>query len=51
MLAIAIVFEAPLLDLLTRIVHGQAPMQVQALITETAVERFDIRIIRGFAWS
>jgi len=43
------VVYSPSLNLLLRIVKRQEPVQIQILVSKTAVERFDERIVRGFS--
>jgi len=42
-----VVIEPPVFDGFPRIVQGQEPVLVQALLTEFAVERFNIAVLHG----
>ena len=47
--AVLIVVEPPRLDLRLRIRHGQELVDIQTLIPQAPVERFDERILHRFA--
>jgi hypothetical protein len=46
---LGVVFDAPRLDGLPRFLHCGEPMQIEALVSEPAVECFDHRVGGGFA--